>query len=167
MVGSVVYSVLLQKTYAYKTLTIVICFLSTSLFILLRLVVDFMSFGVYICIGGFLGFNLVAVAPILCDLGVEQLYPLGVSYSPTFLSMSSSIGTFILTCVCSFLLHLADYPVTNNKSGGYEVLDIMPFCTGIALFLNFTFKVELKRTKALKKDKFVQEIRKKSGSFSL
>lgn len=95
-----------------------------------------------------IGFNIISVAVVCFDLGVEQLYPLGESYSPTILNLSDAIGTLVLISVCTTLLEGADFEETGNEDGAYQILWLFPFMCFTAFVVSFTFEVDLKRQKA-------------------
>jgi MFS transporter, FLVCR family, feline leukemia virus subgroup C receptor-related protein len=158
VIGSVVYGKILQRTGAYKTLIMIIAGMACLVFVLIRVLITLGSLPLLSTLAFALGFNLVAIAPILYDLGVEQLYPLGESYSPTFLSMFDSAGSLLLTEYCSWLLDKADFLKTGSTKGGDQILMILPAMALIATLLSFTYSVELKRQEAIKKSQVETKI---------
>jgi predicted MFS family arabinose efflux permease len=102
--GSILYGYLLEKLKNYKSVLVFICIASTIsttalIYIIPSGVVEYVA-AVFFCIG----FNIISVAVVCFDLGVEQLYPLGESFSPTILNLSDAIGTLILISLCTTLL---------------------------------------------------------------
>lgn len=157
VMGSIIYGVALEKLKNYKTVLVIICILSVIstvglIFVIRSGDVRLVSL-VFFCIG----FNIISVAVVCFDLGVEQLYPLGESYSPTILNLSDAIGTFILIEVCTGLLESADFEETGNEDGAYQILWLFPFMCFTALVVTFTFNVELKRTNAEESSEALKE----------
>ena len=117
VIGALFYGYILKRTGAYKTLIMVIGGCACAVFVLIRVVITLNSLALLGLMAFCLGFNLIAIAPVLYDLGVEQLHPLGESYSPTFLSIFDSIGSLFLTEFCSWLLDKADFKSTGSQKG--------------------------------------------------
>lgn len=114
IIGSVVYGTALEKWKKYKTLLRYICFASILSTSALVYVIPRGKTGPVLFVFFSIGFNIISVAVVCFDLGVEQLYPLGESYSPTILNLSDAIGTLILISVCTAFLEEANYEVTGN-----------------------------------------------------
>ena len=71
VIGAVFYGYILKKTNAYKTLIMIIAGLACIIFALLRIVINMHNLMLLGVLAFFLGFNLIAIAPVLYDLGVE------------------------------------------------------------------------------------------------
>ena len=71
VIGAVFYGFILKKTNAYKTLIFVIATLATFIFVLIRLTINLGQLYILVILAFCLGFNLIAIAPVLYDLGVE------------------------------------------------------------------------------------------------
>ena len=148
VIGSILYGFLLEKLKNYKSVLVFICIASTIsttalIYIMPSGVIEYVA-AVFFCIG----FNIISVAVVCFDLGVEQLYPLGESFSPTILNLSDAIGTLILISLCTTLLEGANFEETGNQDGAYQILWLFPFMCFTAFIITFVFKVELNRQNA-------------------
>ena len=112
--GSIVYGMVLEKFKTYKLILRIICVASALATLALVFVIRLGNAAFISIIFFFVGFNLISVAVVCFDLGVEQLYPLGESFSPTILNLSDAIGTLILISVCTAFLEDADFEQTGN-----------------------------------------------------
>ena len=104
----------LEKFKTYKLILRIICVASALATLALVFVIRLGNAAFISIIFFFVGFNLISVAVVCFDLGVEQLYPLGESFSPTILNLSDAIGTLILISVCTAFLEDADFEQTGN-----------------------------------------------------
>ena len=103
-IGCGVFGTIVEKHQCYKKATIVSCFFSTLLFVLLHSLLHYI-YGWLICILCFvLGGFMFPIMVIAFDFGVELTYPIGESMSVGILMSSGQIFGIIYTVICSIFM---------------------------------------------------------------
>ncbi|KAG9511124.1 putative MFS-type transporter C09D4.1 [Fragariocoptes setiger] len=143
MIGSIVCGHILDRTHAFKSITIIVYLLSLAALGSFAFVIRDPQHGELLLYGSsaFLGFFMTGYLPIGLEFGAEISYPRSETISAGLLNMSSQAFGIGLTFATSYLVDHYESMWANIFLAG---------CLFVGLLLSVAIRVDMKRQKAIR-----------------